>query len=136
MTRTRTSRGDAERNATCRLLWQLRADSRGSSSFDVAAGLSGNTLSSESTNQAETLSRCAACAGRERKQIKQARSLRIISNLKLSARCFCEPIEVMFPFKNPLLRRRVFEQILSESSRRIRPRNAAAFLAQSSAVQL
>jgi len=85
-------------------VWPLRADARSSWSFDVTTGLSGNTFTSESTNQAEMLSRGATFADREKKQINQTRNLSIISSLSrrrgISA-------------NNPLLRRHVLEQILS-----------------------
>jgi len=113
MTLTRTTRCDSDRNATCRLVWPLRADTRASSNFEVAAGLSGKTLTSESTNQAEKLSRGAAFADREKKQINQTRNLSIISYPKPQALYFYEPVEVVFPAKNHLLRKQIFAQILS-----------------------
>jgi hypothetical protein len=113
MTFTLATRCDSGRNATCRLVWPLRADTRASSNFEVAAGLSGKTLTSESTNQAEKLSRDTAFADREKKQINQTRNLSIISYPKSQALYFCEPVEVMFPSKNHLLRKQIFEQSLS-----------------------
>jgi hypothetical protein len=76
-------------------MWPLRADTRASSTFDGVAVLSGKTFTSESTNHAEKLSRCAAFSGREKKQITQAKTLHIIYYLEP-----VPPVEVAFAAKN------------------------------------
>src|SRR6266566_6840773 len=81
MMRIRTTRRDSDRIATCRLAWPLRADSSVSSSFDAVVGLSGKTLTSESTNQAEMLSCCEPYSGRGTKQISQTRIFLMIGYL-------------------------------------------------------
>ncbi len=100
-TRTRTTRCPSDRIATCRLVWPLRADSSVTSSFDVAAGLSGKTFTSESTYQAEMFSCWEPYSGKGEEQISQMRSLLMIGYLIPVVALFLRPVENMLPFKNP-----------------------------------
>jgi hypothetical protein len=87
-------------------VWPLRADSRVTSCFDVAAGLSGKTFTSESTHQAEMLSCCEPYSSKGEKQISQTRSFLMMSYLIPVVALFLRPVENMLPVRNPLPRER------------------------------
>src|SRR5260370_32304532 len=116
MTRRRSQRCSSAPNGTCRLLWPLRADSSVTSSFDVAAGLSGKTFTSESTYQAEMLSCCKPYSGKGEKQISQRRSFLMIGYLMPVVALFLRPHELDLP-----PRRRRLDHHHGQSSEWIQP---------------
>jgi hypothetical protein len=103
--RTPITRCDSDRNAICRLVWPLRADSRGGATADSAAGLSGKTFTSESTYQAEILSCREPYNGRGLQQISQTMSFLMIGYLIPVGCCFREAVENVLPVEKTVAAR-------------------------------